>query len=86
MAVIGAILIGFLVGLLARMVSPHPRNPAGFILTSVLGIVGALLATWLGQAIGLYEAGEKAGFLGAVVGALVILMVWHRLTQPARLR
>jgi uncharacterized membrane protein YeaQ/YmgE (transglycosylase-associated protein family) len=73
-----AIIIGFLAGLIARFITPGP-SPRGFILTTVLGIVGAVLATWLGQLIGLYQAGEGAGFIGAIVGAVIILLAWRQL-------
>ena len=73
------ILIGFVAGIIARLLAPGPNNPAGFILTTLLGIAGAFVATWLGQAIGWYRPGQSAGFLGAVVGSLIVLFVWHRL-------
>jgi uncharacterized membrane protein YeaQ/YmgE (transglycosylase-associated protein family) len=82
MSVIGAIIIGFIAGLLARMLSPGHNNPRGFILTTVLGIAGALVATYLGQAIGLYANGEKAGFIGAVVGAVIVLLIWRMVAKP----
>jgi uncharacterized membrane protein YeaQ/YmgE (transglycosylase-associated protein family) len=83
MHIIGAIIIGFIVGLLARFLTPGPSNPRGFILTTVLGIVGAVVATYLGQAIHLYEPGENAGFIGAVVGAVIVLLVWRLFTRSA---
>ena len=83
MSVIGAIIIGFIAGLLARMLTPGPTNPSGFILTTVLGVVGALVATYLGQAINLYAPGETAGFVGAVVGAVIVLLVWRLFTRTA---
>jgi uncharacterized membrane protein YeaQ/YmgE (transglycosylase-associated protein family) len=58
------------------LVSSRPNEPAGFILTTLLGIAGAFVATYLGQAIGWYRAGEGAGFIGAVVGALIVLVIW----------
>ena len=73
------IIVGFVAGILARLLSPGPNNPSGFILTTVLGIVGAFLATWIGQAIGHYEPGEGAGFITATIGALVVLFIWNRL-------
>ena len=76
MSIIWAILIGFIVGLIAKLLTPG-RDAGGFIMTSILGIVGALLATFLGQAMGFYAAGQSAGFIGAVVGAIVILFIWH---------
>lgn len=74
---IGVILIGFFAGLLARMVSSDPRNPQGCLLTTFLGIMGALLFTWIGQATGMYGRGEYAGFIGAVIGALIVLGIWR---------
>ena len=80
MAVIGAIIIGFIVGIIARLVTPGP-SPRGFILTTVLGVVGALVATFLGQAIHIYQPGEPAGFFGAIVGAIILLLVWRQLAR-----
>jgi uncharacterized membrane protein YeaQ/YmgE (transglycosylase-associated protein family) len=73
------ILIGFVAGVIARVLSPGPNNPSGFILTTVLGIVGAFLATFLGQAIGWYRVDQGAGLIGGTVGALVVLFIWNRL-------
>jgi len=73
------ILIGFVAGIIARFLAPGPNNPAGFILTTLLGIAGAFVATWLGQAIGWYRPEQGAGLLGAVVGSLIVLFIWHRL-------
>jgi uncharacterized membrane protein YeaQ/YmgE (transglycosylase-associated protein family) len=66
-------------GLIARFFAPGPNNPSGFILTPVLGIAGAVLATFLGQAVGWYRPDQGAGLLGAVIGALLVLFIWHRL-------
>lgn len=77
--IIWIIIIGFVAGLIARVLSPGPNKPSGFILTTVLGIVGAVAATFLGQAIGWYRPDESAGLIGAVIGALIVLFVWHRL-------
>jgi uncharacterized membrane protein YeaQ/YmgE (transglycosylase-associated protein family) len=74
---IWVVIIGFVAGLIARLVSPSPNNPQGFILTSILGIVGAFIATYIGQALHIYRAGENAGLIGAVIGAVVVLFVWH---------
>jgi uncharacterized membrane protein YeaQ/YmgE (transglycosylase-associated protein family) len=77
MGIIWTIIIGFLAGLIARFIHPGASNePSGFILTSVLGIVGAFVATFLGQAVGWYRAGEGAGLIGAVVGAVIVLVIW----------
>jgi uncharacterized membrane protein YeaQ/YmgE (transglycosylase-associated protein family) len=77
--IIWIIVVGFIAGIIARMLSPGPNNPAGFILTTVLGIVGAFLATFLGQMIGWYRADQGAGFIAATVGALIVLFIWNRL-------
>jgi uncharacterized membrane protein YeaQ/YmgE (transglycosylase-associated protein family) len=76
MSIIWTIIIGFLAGVIAKFVHSGAHEPQGFILTTILGIVGAFLATFLGQAIGWYKAGEGAGLIGAVVGAIVLLLVW----------
>ena len=76
------IVIGFVAGIIARMLSPGPNNPSGFILTTLLGIAGAFLATWIGQMIGYYDTGpsaQGAGFITATIGALVVLFIWNRL-------
>ena len=73
------IIVGFVAGIIARLLSPGPNNPTGFILTTVLGIVGAFLATWIGQAIGHYGPDQGAGFITATIGALVVLFIWNRL-------
>ncbi len=79
MHILWVIIIGFVAGVVARMLAPGPNNPAGFILTTLLGIAGAFVATWIGQVIGWYGANQGAGLIGAVVGALIVLFVWHRL-------
>jgi len=76
MHLIAIIVIGFLAGWLARMITPG-SGPQGFILTSALGIAGSLAATYLGHVLGWYEPGQSAGFIGAVVGAAVLLLIYH---------
>ena len=73
------LIIGLVAGILARLLSPGPNNPSGFILTVVLGIAGAFLATFVGQAIGHYGPNQGAGFITATIGALVVLFIWNRL-------
>jgi uncharacterized membrane protein YeaQ/YmgE (transglycosylase-associated protein family) len=73
------IIIGFVAGIIARLLMQGPNKPKGFLLTTALGIAGAFLATFIGEAVGLYRPGQGAGFIGASVGALVILFVWNRL-------
>ena len=76
MGIIGTIIIGLLAGIVAKFLMPG-RDPGGFIVTTLLGIVGALVATFLGQAMGIYGAGQSAGFIGAVIGAIVVLAIYH---------
>ena len=73
------ILIGFVAGTVARLLMPGPNTPKGFVLTTLLGIAGAVLATYIGDSAGLYPPHHFAGLIGAAVGALVILFIWHRL-------
>ena len=76
MHIIWTIIIGFIAGVIAKFITPGKNEPSGFILTTILGIVGAFVATYLGQAIGWYRADEGAGLIGAVVGAVIILLIW----------
>lgn len=73
------IIVGFVAGLIARWLSPGPNTPNGFILTTMLGIAGAFLATFIGQAIGHYSPDQGAGFITATIGAVVVLFIWNRL-------
>ena len=73
------VIVGFVAGIIARILSPGPNNPSGFILTTVLGIAGAFLATFIGQAIGWYRPDQGAGFIMATIGALLVLFIWNRL-------
>ena len=76
MGILWTIIIGFVVGLLAKMLMPG-RDPGGFIVTVLIGIAGSLLATYGGQALGLYNAGEPAGFVGSLVGAIILLVIYR---------
>ena len=76
MGIIWTIIIGFIAGVIAKFIMPGDNEPSGFILTSVLGIVGAFAATYLGKALGWYRPGEGAGLIGSVVGAIIILFVY----------
>ena len=76
MGIIGTIIIGFVAGLIAKFLMPGPNEPSGFILTTILGIVGAFVATFIGQAIGWYGPNQGAGFIGAIVGAVVVLAIY----------
>jgi uncharacterized membrane protein YeaQ/YmgE (transglycosylase-associated protein family) len=76
MSILWTILIGFVAGVLAKLITPGKNEPKGFILTTILGIVGAFVATYLGQALGWYRADEGAGLIGATVGAVIVLLIW----------
>ena len=76
MSIIWTIIIGFLAGVVAKFIMPGSNEPSGFIMTTILGIVGSFVASYLGQALGWYKAGEGAGFIGAVVGAIVVLAIY----------
>lgn len=81
MGIIWTIIIGFIAGVVAKFLMPGKNEPSGFILTTLLGIVGAFVASYLGQVIGLYEAGEGAGFIGAVLGSMIVLFGWGALSK-----
>jgi uncharacterized membrane protein YeaQ/YmgE (transglycosylase-associated protein family) len=76
MSIIWTIIIGFIVGMIARFIMPGDKEPSGFIMTTILGIVGAFVATYLGQAVGWYRPGESAGFIGGIVGAVIVLFIY----------
>ncbi|HET9764155.1 MAG TPA: GlsB/YeaQ/YmgE family stress response membrane protein [Casimicrobiaceae bacterium] len=80
MHIIWIILVGFVVGLLAKFVMPG-RDPGGFFITAAIGIVGSLIATYGGQALGIYNAGESAGFIGAFIGAIILLILYRLLVR-----
>ncbi|MEO5806631.1 GlsB/YeaQ/YmgE family stress response membrane protein [Devosia sp.] len=76
MGIIWTIIIGFVAGVIAKFIMPGSNEPSGFILTTILGIAGAFVASYLGQALGWYQPGEGAGFIGAIVGSIIVLFVW----------
>lgn len=76
MGILWTIIIGFLAGVVAKFIMPGPNEPAGFIMTTILGIVGAFVATFIGQAVGWYGPNQGAGFIGAIVGAVVVLAIY----------
>jgi uncharacterized membrane protein YeaQ/YmgE (transglycosylase-associated protein family) len=76
MSLLWTIIIGFVAGVIAKFIMPGDNEPSGFILTTILGIVGAFVASYLGQALGWYRPGEGAGLIGAVVGAIIVLFVY----------
>jgi uncharacterized membrane protein YeaQ/YmgE (transglycosylase-associated protein family) len=76
MGLLWTIIVGFVAGVIAKFLMPGKNEPSGFILTTLLGVVGAFVATYLGQALGWYRADEGAGLIGAVVGAIIVLAIW----------
>lgn len=80
MSIIWTILIGFIVGLLAKMLTPG-RDPSGFFITAAIGIAGSLLANYGGKALGLYRADEPVGFIGSLIGAIILLVIYHLVRQ-----
>ena len=81
MGILWTIVIGFVAGVIAKFIMPGSNEPSGFVLTTILGIIGAVVATYLGQALGWYDPGEGAGLIGAVVGAIVVLFVWGAIAK-----
>ena len=79
MGILWIVVIGFVAGVIARLLAPGPNKPSGFILTTVLGIAGAFVATFIGQAVGWYRPDQGAGFIAATVGAIVVLFIWNRI-------
>lgn len=80
MGIIATIVIGFLVGLVAKFLMPG-KDKGGFILTTILGIIGSVVGTYIGQALGLYQVGEPAGFIASVLGAMIVLFIARMFTR-----
>jgi uncharacterized membrane protein YeaQ/YmgE (transglycosylase-associated protein family) len=72
------IIVGFIVGVIAKLIMPGKEN-MGFIMTTLLGIAGSIVATYAGQAVGWYQAGQGAGWIGSIVGAFVLLWIYHKI-------
>lgn len=83
MGIIWTIVIGFSAGVIAKFLMPGDNEPSGFVLTTILGVVGAIVATYLGQSLGWYSAGQGAGIIGAVVGAVIVLAIWGYMRRRA---
>jgi uncharacterized membrane protein YeaQ/YmgE (transglycosylase-associated protein family) len=82
MGIIWTIVIGLFAGIVAKFLVPgSTHEPKGFVLTTILGIVGAIVATYLGQAVGWYQPGQGAGFIGAVVGSIIVLLIWGMIAR-----
>ncbi len=80
-SIIGAIIIGGIAGAIAKFIMPG-RDPGGFIITILLGIAGSVVATWLGEQLGWYRDGQGAGFIGSIVGAVIILFIYRMIARP----
>jgi uncharacterized membrane protein YeaQ/YmgE (transglycosylase-associated protein family) len=85
-SILWIVVVGFVAGILARILSPGPNKPGGFLLTVALGVAGAFVATFIGQAIGWYRPDQGAGFITATLGALIVLFVWNRLVVNGAVR
>ena len=81
MAILSTILVGLIVGAIAKLLMPG-KDPGGFIITILLGIAGAFIATYIGQAIGWYKAGQPAGWIMSVIGAMILLLLYRLLFKP----
>ena len=84
--VLWILLIGTVAGSIARLVLPGPNRPRGFIVSTALGVAGAILATIIGGAAGIYHPHEFAGFVGSAVGSILILYIWHQLVARGIMR
>ena len=84
MGIIWTIIIGFIAGVIAKFIMPGPNEPQGFVLTTILGIVGAFVATYLGQSLGWYAPGQGAGLIGADGEAIIVLVVWGAISGRNR--
>lgn len=82
MSILLTIIVGAIVGAIAKFIMPGDNEPKGFILTAALGIVGALLAGYVGQAIGWYSVGQGAGWIASLIGAIVVLVVYGMVFKP----
>lgn len=82
MAIITTIIIGLIVGVIAKFLMPG-KDPGGFIVTTIIGIAGAFLGTFVGRALGMYESGESAGWIMSIVGAILLLFIYRLFTRRA---
>ena len=79
MSILWTIIIGLIVGIVAKFLMPG-RDPSGFVITALIGIVGSVIATYLGQALGFYRPGQSAGFIAAVIGSIILLLLYRMVT------
>ena len=83
MGFLWAIVVGFIAGVIAKFIMPGRNEPSGFILTTILGMLGAVIASFIGQNLGWYAPGENVGLLGAAVGAIILLAIWGMIAKRA---
>ena len=81
-SILWTIIIGAIVGMVAKFIMPGKNEPQGFVLTAILGIVGSLVATYGGQALGFYGQKQSAGFIASLIGAIVVLVVYGMVMKP----
>jgi uncharacterized membrane protein YeaQ/YmgE (transglycosylase-associated protein family) len=81
-SILWTVIVGAIVGMIAKFIMPGSNEPKGFVLTAILGIVGALVAGYLGQALGFYSAGQGAGFIGSLIGAIIVLVIYGAVMKP----
>jgi uncharacterized membrane protein YeaQ/YmgE (transglycosylase-associated protein family) len=81
MQIIWAIIVGAIAGFVARWIAPSPNNPQGFVLTTILGVIGSVVATFLGRTLHWYGPNQGAGLIASIVGAVIVLAVWHWVAQ-----
>jgi uncharacterized membrane protein YeaQ/YmgE (transglycosylase-associated protein family) len=85
MHIIGTLIIGLIVGIIAKLIMPG-KDPGGFIITMLLGVAGAFLAQWIGRAVGWYRPGESAGFIAAIIGSIILLFLYRLIVGRNRVR
>jgi uncharacterized membrane protein YeaQ/YmgE (transglycosylase-associated protein family) len=81
-SILWTVIVGAIVGTIAKFIMPGSNEPKGFILTAILGIAGSLLAGFLGQFLGFYSAGQGAGFIGSLIGAIILIVGYGMVTKP----
>jgi len=81
MGIIWTIIIGFIAGVIAKLITPGDNEPSGFVLTTILGVTGAFVASYLGQSLGWYGPGQGVGLIGAAIGAIIVLATWGALRR-----
>ncbi|MGH8325710.1 MAG: GlsB/YeaQ/YmgE family stress response membrane protein [Steroidobacteraceae bacterium] len=84
MGIISAIVVGFIVGIIAKFFVHGTAEPRGFIWTVIIGIAGSFLATWVGRSVGWYQGGRSAGWIASIIGAIVLLLIYGAIVRNRR--